>query len=26
MEERTGDCGKNLGWSVVRGEKPIELG
>ena len=26
MEERTGDCGKNLGRSVVRGKKPIELG
>ena len=26
VEERTGDCGKNLGRSVARGKKPIELG
>lgn len=26
VEERTGDCGKNLGRPVVRGEKLIELG
>lgn len=26
MEERTGDCGKNLGGLVASGEKPIELG
>lgn len=26
VEERTGDCGKNLGRPVVRGDKLIELG
>lgn len=26
MEERTGDCGKNLGRSVAGGERPIEFG
>ena len=26
VEERTGECGKNLGRPVARGKKPIELG